>query len=156
MNGCIDFSTVVRLSEMRGDSDTDTALLQGMAAEARAFLESFSWCSGIADAYFGCGVGGVVGVFLFRIVPAREDVDECLWVIVGDLPPAYLVTDENRTPSQALRAYISEVRGWVVAAETGGPVEELIPVNVPATRENAMLLETRLSFLEKEILPSCP
>lgn len=155
MNDCIDFSSVIPLSEMRGDSDTDTGLLNRMAEEATAFIQGFDWCKGIKEAYFGFGIGGVVAVFFFRIVPSSERVDECLWVIVGDIPPAYLVTDESRTPSESLRAYITEMRAWVAAAESGQAVDELIPVNVPATRESALALKNRLDFLEGEILPSC-
>ena len=94
-------------------------------------------------------------MFFFHIVPAGEEVDECLWAIVGDLPPAYLVTDESRTPFDALRTYITEMRLWVAAAEVGESVDELIPVNMPPTREAALALKRRLDFLESEILPSC-
>ena len=86
---------------MKGDSDADTDLLNKMAEEAKVFIQAFDWCKGIKEAYFGCGIGSVVGVFFFSIVPASEEVDDCLWAIVGDLPPAYLVTDESRTPSEA-------------------------------------------------------
>jgi hypothetical protein len=94
-------------------------------------------------------------VFFFRIVAAQEGVDECLWVTVGDVPPAYLVTDESRTPAAALQTYIGEMRRWVAAAESGQSVEELIPVNITATREMALALKRRLDFLESQILPSC-
>ena len=93
-------------------------------------------------------------MFLFRIFPRSQDVDECLWVVVGDVPPAYLVTDESRTPAEALRTYISEMRYWVAAVESGKPVNELIPVNAPANPDTAMALKKRLAFLESEILPS--
>jgi hypothetical protein len=134
---------------MRGDSDTDTALLQGMAQAAEAFILSFDWCKEITDAYFGCGVGGVVGVFYLSIVPRDETVDELFWVVVGDLPSAYLVTDENHTPSEALKNYIVEMRRWVAAAESGRSVAELIPVNVPATHDMALALKRRLVDLSR-------
>jgi hypothetical protein len=155
MNDDIDLSSVVPLSEMSGDSDADTELLNNMAEQAKAFIRAFDWCNSIKDSYFGYGIGGVIAVFFFRIVPATEGVDECLWSIVGDIPPAYLVTDESRTPSEALRTYITEMRQWVAAAESGRPVDELIPVNVPATRETALALKKRLDVLESGILPSC-
>lgn len=140
---------------MRGDSAADTDLLEKMAEEAKAFLQAFEWCTAIDGSYFGYGVGGVVGVFLFRIVPAAEGVDDCLWVIIGDLPPAYLVADENRTPGGALRSYTDQMRRWVAAVESAQPVDELIPVDAPATLETALALKKRLAFLEAEILPAC-
>src|SRR5215472_4662780 len=102
MNDSIDLSSVVPITGMRGDSDADTALLRNMFEEAKSFIEGFDWCRGIRDAYFGCGIGGVVAVFYIRTIPRDKTIDECLWVIVGDIPPAYLVTDNSRTPSEAL------------------------------------------------------
>ncbi len=140
---------------MKGDSAADTQLLNEMADEAKAFLSAFEWCARIEESYFGCGVGGVVGVFYFRIVPATGGVDEALWVVVGDVPPAYLVTDESPTPSAALRAYVDQMKEWVSAVEMGQSVEDLIPVNAPATPETARALKSRLDSLEAEILPRC-
>lgn len=154
MKESIDWSSVVPLSEMRGDSEEDTELLKRLAVEANTFIRAFDWCKGIKDSYFGFGIGGVIGVFFSHIIPANENVDEYLWIVVGDLPPAYLVTDENRTPSDALRAYISEMQKWADAAEEGQPVEELIPVNGPVNPDMAIKLKKRLAFLESEILPS--
>ena len=74
--------------------------------------------------------------------------------VVGDIPPAFLVTDKSRTPSEALQTYISEMREWVAAAESGQSVDALIPVNVIATREMGLDLKRRLNFLENEVLPS--
>jgi hypothetical protein len=151
----MDFSRVTALSEMMGDSDADTKLLQRMAEDAQSFIVTFDWCTSIRNIYFGCGVGGVVGVFLCHIVPARKEVDEYLWLVVGDLPPAYLVTDESRTPSEALQTYIALMREWVAAAESGGSVDELIPVNVTPSIKMALKLKKRLDFLEKEVVPIC-
>ena len=46
-------------------------------------------------------IGGVVAVFLFRI-DGPPEVDPLLWVVVGDLPTAYLVTDDAPSPAIAL------------------------------------------------------
>jgi hypothetical protein len=138
---------------MRGDNDQDTALLRQMFKEAESYLCSFDWCGSIAQSYFGLGIGGVVAVFLFRIVPKQEGVDEWLWVVVGDLPSAYLVTDDNPTPASALEAYVAEMSAWVDAVENGRPVADLIPVNVPPTRENSQQLRNRLTFLSANVIP---
>ena len=144
---------MVPADQMRGDSDPDTRLLTQLLKEAKAYLSSFDWCGSIAEVYFALGIGGVVAVFLFRIVPKRKRVDEWLWVVVGDLPPAYLVTDENPTPASALEAYIAEMSAWADAVESGQPVDNLIPVNVPPTPENAQQLRKRLTFLREKVLP---
>ena len=109
----VDFGKVEPASQMKGDSEHDTELLKQMLKEAQAYLSAFDWCEAIRESHFGLGVGGVVAVFLFRIIPSREGVDEWLWVVVGDLPPAYLVTDENPTPVSALEAYAEEMKAWL-------------------------------------------
>src|SRR5689334_387913 len=61
--------------------------------EAQDFLSGKPWCKKVGEGYLAWAIAGVVGVFLFRLIPTRDDVDETLWVVVGDLPPAYLVCD---------------------------------------------------------------
>jgi hypothetical protein len=86
---------------MAGDDEEDSRLLQIMADDAQSYLRSFKRCKGIRETFFGDGYGGIVAVFLFRIERESADVDEWLWVVFGDVPPAYLVTDECKTPSEA-------------------------------------------------------
>ncbi len=148
----IEFSKLTSANLMQGEDQEDSVLLRGMLAEAKAFLSSFAWNRGIRESFLGLGVGGVVGVFLFHIVPSRSDVDEWLWVIVGDLPPAYITTENAPNAACALDAYIGAMREWVEAARAGRSVDQLIPVNVPPSLENAENLHTRLEFLKKEIL----
>jgi len=150
----VDLSAVTPVSAQMGDSDTDSSMLLTMASDARRFLESFEWCKAVSEQYFGMGVGGVVAVFLCRITPATAEVDEWLWVVVGDVPFAFLVTEEAPTPLLALNAYVREMERWVQAAKTGGPVDDLIPVNVAATSEWGSRLESRLAFIRSEILRS--
>lgn len=121
--------------------------------EARDYLSFFNWHDGIREEYVGGFFEGILGLFLFRIEPKLVGVDEWVWVVVGDLPPTYLTCDTCRNPSEALGGYIGEMQEWVLAAETGQSVAELIPVNVPATPENAQILRTRLRFLNSKILP---
>jgi hypothetical protein len=80
-------------------------------------------------------------------------VDEWLWVVVGDLPSAYLVIDVSKTPSQALESYIDEISKWVKLAKLGRSSKKVIPVNVPATPESAVALEGRLKFLREVMVP---
>jgi hypothetical protein len=152
----IDLSKVRPTAGMRGDSDQDTTLLRQMLKEAEAYLCSFDWCESIAESYFGLGIGGVVSVFLLRNIPKREGVDEWLWVVVGDLPPAYLITDGNPTPASALEAYVAEMSAWADAVENERSVDDLIPVNVPPTLENAQQLRKRLTFLNAKVIPLYP
>jgi len=136
-----------------GDSAADTNLLRKMAAEAHEFMCEKEWCERIDSQHFAYGVGGVVAVFLFQITPNSEDVDSSLWVIVGDLPPAYIVAEDNPTVADALDGYCSEMEAWVEAVEKGESVEDLIPVNVPPTSDHAGQLRGRVEFLRTRIMP---
>ncbi len=149
----IPVKNVIPIDQLFGEDEEDTRLLRGMVDVAQEFLLSFSWCKSIREMYFGSGVGGVVAVFFFHIEPSRPDVDEWLWVVVGDVPPAFLVIDLNKSPSQVLESYIDEMAEWVKLAEHGCSSEEVIPVNVPATREHAKALAGRLKVLRDVIVP---
>ena len=152
-NNCSpDLTKVIKWNDMVKSSHGDLKEFMQLHEEARGYLSSFKWCVDILDEYAGILYAGIVGVFLFRIVPAREDVDEWIWVVVGDLPPAYLTCDQCPNPASALDGYIGAMSEWVSAVENGESVAALIPVNVKSTLENADKIKTRLNFLDERIL----
>jgi hypothetical protein len=132
----------------REDPETAKAMYQ----RARRFLESFTWCGGIEEAYVGILQSDIVGVFLFKIRPAKKEVDEWLWVVVGNLPSAYLVGDNSPNPVLALQGYIEEMSRWVDAVENGQPVDDLIPTRVDPTRKYAQMLKIRLEIIEEYLM----
>jgi hypothetical protein len=146
-------SGVIPISDMHGDDEDETRRLRDMEAKARDFITDFDWCDGVREFYFGEGIGDVFAVFLARITPARPSVDEYVWIVMGDFPPAYLVIDDCPTPKAALEGYIWEMRKWVALAKEGKASRDVIPVNVPATPEWAETLESRLDALEQKIMP---
>jgi hypothetical protein len=146
-------SGVVPLSEVAGDNAEETSYLLDLAERAKEYLTSFGWCQSISEMYFGDGIGKIIGLFLCRIAPAAMDVDEWLWVVVGDVPPAYLVTDECKNPAQAIDAYVEEMNKWIELAAQGKSSKEVIPVNVPATPESAEQLRVRLEMLGRLLRP---
>lgn len=148
----LDMSKVVPAALMQGEDEEETAALRELLDEATAYLKRFNWHRGIKAAYLGIGVGKILGVFLFEIVPASEEVDDRVWVVVGDLPPAYITTEDAPNPATALDSYIGAMEEWVEATREGRGVEGIIPVNVPPTAENADRLESRLRFLDERIL----
>jgi hypothetical protein len=141
---------------MVGDDDEDTALLRQMSDEATEYISSFSWCETIVATYFGGGVGGVFAIFFYKIRPARAEVDPWIWVIVGDIPPAYLPISDCRSAAEAFKRYMCGMSKWVELARNGqaGSAEQGVPpVNVPATPEWAEELERRLQILTLIIKP---
>jgi len=148
----IDYSRLIPIDTIEGEDPEETEQLHGLYVRAEDFIESFKWCAKINKAYFGIGAADIIAVFLFEIVPTSKNIDPLLWVIVGDIPPAYLVTDGAPNPACALDSYIGEMNKWVDAVLAGESISDLIPVNAPPTTENANGLKKRLEFLDKEIL----
>lgn len=140
---------------MQPDSELFGSELLEQLNEAESFLLSFSWLHAIEQAYLGNWFEGIVGIFLFKISPKLVGVDDFVWVIVGDLPSAYITVDDCPNPAAALDGYIGALEEWVSAVLMGEPIEELIPVDAPANRENALALKARLQFLDEHILPDC-
>ena len=151
MNAEPDLSKVVLWSTYLASEPDDRDLIEMHFSDAKGYLQYFDWCLEIQESYIGMLYPGILAVFLFRIVPG-EKADEWIWIIVGDLPPAYLTVDICPNPATALDGYIGAMQEWVDAAFGGKSVADLIPVNVPATREYAELLQSRLEFLDERIL----
>ncbi len=148
----IDFTKVVKIDLYRNSLSDDRDDFDQILIEAKSELNFYDWCSEILESYIGMFYAGVVGVFLFKIKPTSDEVDEWFWVIVGDLPPLYLTCDDSPNAACALDSYIGAMQEWVEAAENGHSVSDLVPVNVPATIDNARVLKTRLTMLDEKVL----
>ena len=151
----LDFSKLVPATEFVGEDDEDDKLVRDLIDEAHAYVGSFVWCRAIEESYVSdIAVGGVVAVLLLRINPGGREVDEWLWVVVGDLPPAYITTDVGPNAACALDGYMGEMQAWVEAAKAGRSVDDLIPVETAGHSEQdiAEMLDSRLDFLNREIL----
>lgn len=138
---------------MVGEDEEETAQFGVLYKSALSFIGSFKWVGKVEKMWLGLGVADIVGVFLVEIEPTEARIDSVVWVVVGDIPPAYLVIDDAPDPVSALERYIEEMRMWVDEVIAGKPVSQCIPVNGAATVENAQDLSGRLAFLEREILP---
>ncbi len=133
----------------------DLEFFDEIVGRSRRYLESFSWCDRVVNVRIGIFHPKVLGVFLLEIESTRLDVDELIWVIMGDLPPAYISgqkPEDCPNAAFALDGYVLAMMDWVEAVEKDLSVEELIPVNVPPTKEWARILRGRLEFIEEEIL----
>jgi hypothetical protein len=147
-----DLSSVQPISEVISDERESTELSRARR-EARDYIEFYDWVFCIQKEFLGVAIDGVVYIFLFEITPARDGVDSWVWVIVGDVPPAYITCEDAKTPFEALDGYIGAMEEWVRAARADSSVADLIPVNVAANPENAQKLEQRLQFLDSKVLP---
>lgn len=149
-------SGLIRVENMVGDDAEDTRLLREMSLKAEAYLRSFPWCRDVARSFFGGGVGGIFAVFLFNIAPARPDVDSWIWIVVGDIPAAYLPLEDARSAREVFHHYMQGMMKWVQLARQGkeGTAQDGIPpVKVPATPEWADKVEKRLHWLRFAVKP---
>ena len=129
-------------------NENQNAEVKALADRAVSFLASQKWCTRVVGCQAAFVALGVLGVFLLRLIPNRTAVDNRLWVVVGDVPPAYLVCDKAPDWQQALAGYVEEMREWVHAVRSGSSLEGVIPVNAPRTPKYADMLESRLDFIE--------
>ena len=136
------------------EDEEETATCREMADEARTYIKRFKWRESIGRILVGFCYPGIVAAFAFRVGSSNPTVPPWVWVVVGDLPPAYFDAEEATTPADALRRYIGIMGRWIDAVRGKEPFDENVaPVDVPRTEEWAANLEKRLDFLEREIVP---
>ena len=95
MNPPVDTSTFQLQGEPDPEEDAKLAVREG---GARNYVASFSWAKPVQETLLAFGVSRILALFLVRFVePIRwaGEEDKELWVVVGDLPPAYFGTDAS-------------------------------------------------------------
>jgi hypothetical protein len=144
------------MSELITDKLTDIKETQAFLTlyeKAKEYLESFSWCKSIINCWFDkdfC-IYDKIGVFLFEIDPMNEDIDDYIWIIVGDLPSVYL--DKSvLTPNDALINYCDLMEDWANCILNDSDISECYPVLAEPTKKNAELLINRIQFIRREII----
>ena len=144
--------SMIDRTKLKSITEIQNEEVKQIACEAENFLFSHPWCIEITNGYLAWAIAGVIGVFLFDIIPSKPEVDTTLWVITGDLPPAYLVTDYAESWQKALDRYVYEMNRWVKAVREGENLDDIIPVNVEPTIEHAEMLEGRLNFIQEKFI----
>ena len=127
-----------------------------LAAAAERFLAGQPWCGRVRQVTPVFAIRGVLGVFRCSLIPSHPDADVMVWVVVGDLPSAYLAHEPGDSWQDALHGYVEEMAPWVEAVQAGRAVDGLIPVDVPATPPHAELLASRLAFIRTRLLDVDP
>lgn len=122
--------------------------------EAVDYLKSFSWCKKISSGWLAKDFGYILCIFYFEIEPLEgSNADNNLWVIVGDLPPAYLDTIECNTPHEAVEIYCFLMEEWIESVKEGKPLENCYPISVEPTIEHANMLHSRIESIKRDYLP---
>lgn len=127
-----------------------------LSDEAQRFLRGHRWCRKV-DEGFLTWCFPYLAVFRFDV--QVYEASEKLWVIVGDVPPAYLDVTLCPNAKEAIEGYLGELMAWVEAATEGSAVDGLMPVYrrysfevLDATPEVARSLRKRIEFIERNIL----
>jgi len=149
----VPLQSAVPVDAICGDDESDTKLLREMAAEAVRYVRSFEWCLEVHEQYFGDGVGDIVALFLYRLSIRGIETPEWVWVIVGDLPSAYLEFDGFPRPRAALEGYIEGVEEWLAASPEERTSGDLIPIEAAPEPEWIEALAGRMKTLRTLVLP---
>lgn len=149
----IDTSEMISIEYLNSSGLEYVDELIELSNQAIAFVESKPWCNKVINGWLSRGRGYMFGLFYFQIKPSRPDIPGYHWVIVGDLPPAYLDVEFCPTASSAIEGYVCELQEWVDRVMTDRPLDEsVIPVNVPPEKKWAEQLQSRLDLIRKNIL----
>ena len=116
-------------------------------------MDSLPWHNGVVADYFGGGVPGFGAVFLFEIVSFRENVDKLIWIVAGDIPFAYFVTDKAPNWVCAFKVYSGLAQDWVAADAASREAEKVFPFQKTANpvSSDGEILEI-IRRINKEIL----
>lgn len=148
-----DLATLTPLAEFRPEQGSEAEFIS-LLEKSSSFARCQSWVESVIQtlvAHF------FPSIFLIVLIESRKNYvseNEWAWVIVGDLPPAYINDSTCNTPYDALDAYIGEMDEWVAATSSGQSVEHLKPVNAKSSPDYADRLKTRLDFINSKILPA--
>ncbi len=145
--------------DCRRISAADTDDVEGILSlcrEAERFVASFDWCRRVRRMYFDRGFR-YAAVFYCKL-EARRNADPEVWVIVGDLPPAYLDT-YCKNGAEALVLYCWWLDRWAMAVRNGESVEAFMPIvarssyePVTPSLECAEMMENRVAFIKRNLL----
>ena len=131
----VNLDRVTPAEQIAGEDQSETELLREMLDRAEAYVQSFKWCPSVVERFLGYGVGGVVAVFLFKLAGKINDSDDLLWVVEGDVPSAYLVTDNAPDPASALTVYCDMMEASAQAVLNGSSLDEVFPIRALQPRE---------------------
>jgi len=124
-----------------------------LSEEAQRYLNAMPWCRTIIDGWLSKAWGYILGVFYFHFTPSSPGLPDIVWIIVGDIPPAYLSVDYGSSAEEVVAGYVSEMQEWIDRVMNDLPIDEtVIPVNVPAEKCWAEKLQTRLNLIRIHIL----
>jgi hypothetical protein len=142
--------------EIDYENKVELERLASLRHEAEQFLRGLRWTPPIAELTLAFGVAPIAALYLARFERGVEGEGNCdteVWVMVGDLPPAYFVVDECPRPVDALEVYCELMEDWADNVTAGADLSASYPVTVEPTIEHAHMLKGRIEFIREELIP---
>jgi hypothetical protein len=138
------------------ESKAELERLAWLRHEAERFLQGLRWTPPIAELTLAFGVAPIAALFLARFargIEGQGNGDTEVWVMVGDLPPAYFVVDDCHRPADALEVYCDLMEDWADNVIAAADLSASYPVAVEPTIEHAHMLKGRIEFIREELIP---
>jgi hypothetical protein len=143
---------MIEIENLASISITEMNEVLKLSVEATEYLNSFKWCSSIKKGYLSKEWGYRLCVFYFEIESVNHVV-ESVWVVVGDMPPAYIDTKHAASPSQALERYVTLMEDWISHVKTGKSMVNCYPVHVEPIEKYADMLLQRTEKIKHFFIP---
>jgi hypothetical protein len=137
--------------------DATSVGVRAQAVHAAAFLASHSWWPGLERMYFAVGLPPLACCFLVHLrSPVGDEADEWLWVVSGDVPAAWFVSDRVREPIDALRVYVELAASWLRAAPRDVRAGQVFPFRSARTAAARSQLAANLATIERALAGPLP
>lgn len=152
-HGTVDTRNLIPIAELASASIEHVHEVIELSERAKEYLRSMPWCGKIVNGWLGEAWGYIVGVFYFQLVPSRSGAPQFVWIVVGDVPPAYISDEYASNSIEVIEGYAAEMQGWVDRVLEGRSIDStVIPVNVPPEKQWAERLGARLNLIRRDIL----
>ena len=127
--------------------------LDELADSVISFLLNHQWCLTVEKIRLTYHMSSKVAVFIVGITREENSKEpNDLWIIAGDIPTVCLERLDGEVSLNALETYIDLMRDWVECYKEGGDLSECYPIEVKPSDEIVEMLESRMDFIEDELL----
>lgn len=138
-------STLENIEDIFPENEVELSVL---ILKAKNYLAMQKWSNEILSGWLSMYWEGVLAVFIFKISPLNSDIDDYVWIVVGDLPTAYIDVESAKNTKDVLECYVFIMSDWVENLLAGNSLEESYPVEVPPTKKYGEMLKGRLDIIK--------
>lgn len=143
---------VNKITDLKDEIENVDEVL-ALSMEAQNYLSSFNWCNSILDGWLVKEWGYILCVFYFKIRPSPDSgADEFVWIIVGDIPPAYIDIKSAHDEFDALEVYVSLMEEWINNVKKGKSVDNCFPISVSPSKKHAIMLSNRIDIIKNDLI----